>query len=320
MLGNLQVLRFLAATGVVLLHSEFKVAGISTDFYGVAVFFVISGYVMCLVHDRPAGRFFSDRLWRVVPPYWVATFILVIGLAAWREVSLSEIGRSLLFIPYQDSRGAFFPVLGVGWTLNLEMYFYAIFSVAIAVNRRFAPLLTAITVSSVALLLPQITSNTAVLYYYANDYVFYFVMGIAIWFITQHLFKWRPGLYVPSWLFVLVTALYVGLVLVGVNEFVIVPLLVLTAVIAARRGGDIRDRRLLLLGAASYGCYLLHTILIAAMRAAGIDVNGTLVIVAIIMILSWTVSIVWFHTVEAYFSRLRKRLRKPRSPRTEITH
>ncbi|MER8526863.1 hypothetical protein [Mesorhizobium sp. M0814] len=48
---------------------------------------------------------------------------------AGRAVSLEQITNSLLFIPYLDTvTGYVQPVLGVGWTLNLEILFYILFA------------------------------------------------------------------------------------------------------------------------------------------------------------------------------------------------
>src|SRR5260370_32759811 len=38
---------------------------------------------------------------------------------------------SYLFLPTRNIDGGFFPLLGVGWTLNFEMLFYLLFAVAL---------------------------------------------------------------------------------------------------------------------------------------------------------------------------------------------
>jgi hypothetical protein len=42
-----------------------------------------------------------------------------------------QLATSLLFIPYPNSGGAVVPLFGVGWTLNFEMFFYALFALAL---------------------------------------------------------------------------------------------------------------------------------------------------------------------------------------------
>ena len=70
LLFNLQFLRGFAALGVVFYHTDFRLAGEwHTDFSGVAIFFVISGFIMCFITRVDADRFLVKRLIRIVPMY-----------------------------------------------------------------------------------------------------------------------------------------------------------------------------------------------------------------------------------------------------------
>jgi exopolysaccharide production protein ExoZ len=77
---NLQILRGLAALGVVFLHTGFPLPGDwHTDFFGVSTFFVISGFIMCFITRDPnggdahAGSILIRRAIRIVPLYWLFT-------------------------------------------------------------------------------------------------------------------------------------------------------------------------------------------------------------------------------------------------------
>lgn len=74
MINNLQLLRAFAALGVVFYHTGFTYQGIRTEFQGVAVFFVISGFLMPLVSVGGPMEFIKARLTRVVPMYWIVVF------------------------------------------------------------------------------------------------------------------------------------------------------------------------------------------------------------------------------------------------------
>src|ERR1019366_571833 len=102
--------------------------------FGVATFFVISGYIMARILDPGSSSssefFFRRRLLRIVPPYWFFTICLFCMayltpqfMGATRANGL-ELLKSLLFIPFQKQDGLIQPVLFLGWTLNLEMCFY----------------------------------------------------------------------------------------------------------------------------------------------------------------------------------------------------
>lgn len=115
---------------------------------GVDMFFVISGFVMALSSAGLAGlvgarRFMVRRCRRLVPLYWLMTAakLAVLGslpagmLAGQAFPGAWPIAASLLFLPARDAAGAIRPVLGVGWTLQFEMLFYALFALGLVLRR-----------------------------------------------------------------------------------------------------------------------------------------------------------------------------------------
>ena len=174
MIGNLQILRAFAASGVVIYHSKAYIFGVHTEFYGVALFFVLSGYLMCKICNRSALNFAMSRFWRIVPSYWLAMVLMLQCLHMWTYWPIEHTLLSFLFIPHNSPAGLE-PVLGVGWTLNLEVYFYTIFTFAILVNKKYAPVISGVVIFAISYGLPLITQNKVVLYYYAHDYVKFFV-------------------------------------------------------------------------------------------------------------------------------------------------
>ena len=76
----------------------------------------------------------------MVPLYWAATFMtFTIGLAYpaffnWQAVGfVSSLAKSLFFIPFNSGEGYPYPLLPVGWTLNYEMFFYALWALSMVV-------------------------------------------------------------------------------------------------------------------------------------------------------------------------------------------
>ena len=108
---------------------------------GVDVFFVISGFMMVYSTDlkpQTARYFLANRIIRVVPLYWAITIAMwaaIIMLPALfspdRVHSLNELLLSLFFLPFERFDGTIQPILIVGWTLNYEMFFYALFALGI---------------------------------------------------------------------------------------------------------------------------------------------------------------------------------------------
>src|ERR1700677_130082 len=155
----LQALRAIAAWLVVVDHALVDVTGGDVrnpataiawmmGSIGVSVFFVISGFIMVHICWDDFGRrgavadFLRRRIVRIVPLYWLAT----LAAFAFHKVSAThdanagwpELMQSLLFVPYRNEDGGWVPVLSQGWTLNYEMFFYAIVAVAVVFRRNFA--------------------------------------------------------------------------------------------------------------------------------------------------------------------------------------
>ena len=165
-----QALRAVAAAMIVVLHAEslvriyaeqhnynFAPIEILPLGAGVDLFFVISGFVIVyssqslFAQAGGARTFMMRRLIRILPLYWAALTLRVTGLAVAALIGatvsfpdLTAIVTSYLFIPY-DSFGYGadypFPVVDLGWSLNYEMFFYALFACFICFARDKAVLL-----------------------------------------------------------------------------------------------------------------------------------------------------------------------------------
>ena len=97
---------------------------------GVQIFFVISGFVICMSGwGRPLRAFFASRVSRLFPSYWAAivlvTAVFALPVVAYDAVSPSDalVNLTMLQQPLGVDR-----VLGVCWTLWAELRFYALFA------------------------------------------------------------------------------------------------------------------------------------------------------------------------------------------------
>ena len=156
-LKAIQALRAIAASLVFLCHlvpieqrlsaraeplTDFWLAGA----FGVDLFFVISGFVIVWVAaDSPPGGkspvgFLFARVTRIYPTWWLMCGLMMLGFfmlhgVPWNPVRVleqdlngpSHVIHSLLLWP-QD----YHPVLGPGWTLVHELYFYLGFGLLVA--------------------------------------------------------------------------------------------------------------------------------------------------------------------------------------------
>lgn len=148
-LHSIQVLRAVAALMVLSCHIG-SIEGLYTSMrllpewgmYGVDLFFVISGFVMAHTtrpywgNPKSLWPFLLKRIGRIYPVYWQFTaIILMVMFVAPASMNMTEamrpsILKSLLLWPQIPD-----PLLGVGWSLVYEMYFYCVFCLAFLLPR-----------------------------------------------------------------------------------------------------------------------------------------------------------------------------------------
>jgi peptidoglycan/LPS O-acetylase OafA/YrhL len=285
---SLQYLRGLAAMLVVVHHTLGQVMplgpGVAFLQGGVDVFFVISGLVMWLTTSRApmgAGLFVRKRLARIVPLYWILTSLVVaVLLAAPRLLQTARfdpahVAASYLFVVWPNPAPGIGlrPLIIPGWTLNYEMFFYAIFAVGLTVPRRArnAALFVALgLLAGIGLAVPGLPSAAQ---FYTSPIVLEFALGLLI---AMTLGRWRLGsAALPCALFVAAAAALVcsrwgglddtsRLVRMGLPAAA----LVLAAVLIERAGALPRIGPAKLVGDASYAIYLSHPLLLSALAQA----------------------------------------------------
>ncbi len=212
----IQALRCFAVMGVILFHVQHYFANklrmpdllprFDVGSAGVDLFFVISGFIMVYAFERLFGQpgatriFLLRRLARIVPMYWAAsTVFLVYVLAQYGSIAAATNGAgadfviaSYLFIPTRPDGWAV-PLLGVGWTLNYEMFFYVVFGLLIAFSRRtVVAIIAALFCGLIALrLLGPPLPNPPQSWF--NPIIIEFVFGMLIALAR------RDGVRIPTW-------------------------------------------------------------------------------------------------------------------------
>lgn len=186
-LTNIQVLRAFAALNVVFFHIIFnaKIYGHPIVFFkfldgwgssGVDLFFVISGFVMIYIQhlkQKSPFEFFRDRVFRIVPTYWLFSIfiaiLLIVAPSVFKEMvfSASWLFSSLFFI--SGVTGQKGPIIFVGWTIEYEMLFYLLFAISI-----FSKTLTKSFLATSLLIL------SVILIFDAAPIMLEFIFGMAI--------------------------------------------------------------------------------------------------------------------------------------------
>jgi exopolysaccharide production protein ExoZ len=292
-LNNIQVLRAVAALAVVGHHvlSELQARfglgsfGLldSMGRAGVDLFFVISGFIMFHathgVQQTPV-RFWTNRVVRIAPLYWLVTLLVaalwVAGLAPFgvAKLDVQDVMSSLAFLPDVRADGSPYPVLGVGWTLVYEMYFYVLFGLCLLLRSQAMSLavLAAYFLAS-WLALSLMTDPSHMLAVYLQPITLEFVAGGALALAWRRLPETLPAM----------GGRVLAYGMVGVGAILLAPaagyfgeaintdgalrlavfggpavLVVAGALMLERAGAVSHNPRLLLLGAASYAVYLIH--------------------------------------------------------------
>ena len=279
MITNIQALRGVAALMVVVFHLVVKLRpfgfdGSQISFLqgGVDIFFVISGFIMVHVartRERSGGQFMIDRIIRIVPLYWLLT-LAAYFIGSGHTRPFGDLLRSLAFLP-SGTAPLFNPLVDGGWTLNLELYFYAIFAASLVIVRgeqhRFMIVVGVLAaVAIAALLLPGRYWP-----FYGNEIVFEFVIGMALARSAELLRMIRPS---AAWLMVLAGAgLMAFQTLAGLGSRLLADGLPAGLIVAGAVSLDAAGTRAaaplaLLLGAISYALYLSHVLVFEA-------INGT---------------------------------------------
>jgi len=250
---------------------------------GVDLFFVISGFVMMAIchggyqKKKAAPAFFLRRVARIYPLYWVFTLLYLPIFLFYPQMMNRQEGaegvslvRSFLLLP-----GLQVPLVGQGWTLVHEMYFYLVFSIALFFPEphkvRFLAIWSALIVVGFALTARfDVLQSFPLLMLASDPLTFEFIAGCVTFVLIS------KGCRVNSRLLVVLGAL--GLLVPGimslpfdrtvhVDRMIIcllpATLLVLGAVSLERRNGIILPKFLTFVGDISYSVYLSHMIVVS---------------------------------------------------------
>lgn len=279
MFYNIQALRAVAALMVVFDHwgdhygGSLQQVGLLGS-TGVDIFFVISGFVMIQsTWDRPTSpaSFAIGRFVRIVPLYWICTIaVFVAALAmpsAFRSTGSNVVPlvKSLAFVPYLKASGQVQPLLFPGWTLNYEMFFYALFAISLLVRARAvrAGLLVAGLVALIVV--GQVGHPSGVIAgFYTRPILLEFGYGVLLGIWNAHgglsgSFQWSGwGLLGGGFGGLLAMEPIFPQIDRGFKVGPFAAMVVLAAVLLERSGVVVRARSWLLLGAASYALYLVH--------------------------------------------------------------
>jgi exopolysaccharide production protein ExoZ len=245
---------------------------------GVDFFFVLSGFIIFYVHRQDLGNpsrlgaYLKRRFVRIYPTYWTILFIfgLILAVSPTKdgyERNIVAVITSTFLIPVPER----LPILGVAWTLQHEILFYALFS-ALFINRTVGKTILGVWATLIAwnMLTGSLDVFPASFLFSMFNIEFFFGIGVAVavrrwpifhprlmlacgaalFFATGLVEAWGPYFPVQWWPPHMFYATGAAMALYGM--------------VGAEDTGHLKSipAWAVSLGSASYSIYLLHTIVI----------------------------------------------------------
>ncbi|MEU3494103.1 acyltransferase [Kitasatospora cineracea] len=237
---------------------------------GVELFFIISGFVICMSSwGRSLGDFFKSRVVRLYPAYWFAVLLTTAVLTLWplvrRPLDLRDVLLNLTMLQEPFKVGS---VDAVYWTLWVEMRFYLLFALVVWKGVTYRRVVAFCLLWTVASVLVAAGRAPFADYLLMPEYSPYFVAGMAMYLMYRFgptLLLW--GIVGTSWLFsVHQVSLYSVNLSGGLGRpmgawpAVVLMTVAYLAMIALALGklSWLRGRWLTVAGALTYPLYLLH--------------------------------------------------------------
>ncbi|GHG64776.1 acyltransferase family protein [Streptomyces griseocarneus] len=167
----------------------------SYGWLGVQLFFLISGFVICMsCWGKSAGDFALARVARLYPAYWFAVLTVALVVRLWPSVNDAPALRSVAvnLTMLQDPLGVA-PVDGVYWTLWVELRFYLLFALVVHRGLTYRRAVGFCVAWAFAAVLAEASGNAALRQILMPDDCWYFIAGIA--FYLMHRFRPNPVLW-----------------------------------------------------------------------------------------------------------------------------
>ncbi|MEU1800074.1 acyltransferase [Streptomyces sp. NPDC019937] len=175
----------------------------SFGWIGVEIFFVISGFVICMsCWGRTPKDFFVSRVIRLYPAYWVGVAFTTVSMIVLPGVWDRPPGRDILLNFTMLQSGSDVPDVDlVYWTLWSELRFYLLFMVVVAMGLTYRRVVVFCCVWGAAAMLAPVSKFPLLVLAADPSGAWYFIAGLALYLMHrfgQDLLLW--GILAMAWL------------------------------------------------------------------------------------------------------------------------
>jgi peptidoglycan/LPS O-acetylase OafA/YrhL len=281
--NEIDLLRFLAVMGVVFFHYAFR--GYAADemsimpyplapiakygYFGVHLFFLISGFVIMLsASSGNLRRFIVSRIVRLYPAFWICcttTFVVILAMGAPRYTA--SLNQYLVNMTMMSDFLGVKSIDGVYWSLFIELRFYSLVCLVLAIgqiNRTEILMVLWLLASTILAIRPIYPLYDWLII----DYSAYFIAGATFFAI------WSKGLSIARFAtIVLSLALALHQTILAMPNYekwfhtcinnsivavIIITFFILMSAISLKYTSSFGRRQWLLAGAITYPLYLIH--------------------------------------------------------------
>ncbi|MFI6682437.1 acyltransferase family protein [Streptomyces sp. NPDC050485] len=155
---------------------------------GVEVFFLISGFVICMsVWGRTAGEFAVSRISRLFPAYWVGILLTSLVIKMWPEfTSIRGWDSVITNLTMLQSGNGTPDVDPVYWTLFVELKFYLLMSVVVICGVTYRNCLIFCGIWTAAAALAPVMGTPLLTAFAMPQYAPFFIAGIAFYLMRRY--------------------------------------------------------------------------------------------------------------------------------------
>jgi len=336
---SIQCLRFVAAIAVAFSHFGIINAITDTAFnvtFFLRWFFAISGFIVMLSTQRPERRkgFICRRLIRLAPLYWLLTVFVFVVAQFLPELigytpNVEQLLKSIFFIPFSrvtlKSGITLRPIVGLGHTLQMEMFFSLIFAVSMKLSHKYRGLISGAVMVCLALIGMLIPFKNDFCNFYLNIN-YWSLLSFAVGILCYYFLIWMQSINVKNLKLFLISAVitvitlfftHLAYTVIKSSKLVcIIGFISFIFIIACATAYSSMKlpvpKFLQKLGDASFSFYLIHYFVISvAERFLYIDSFSlrNIVLMLIAIVVSWVISYISYLVIEKHFcSWLNKKL------------
>ena len=159
----------------------------SFGWVGVEIFFVISGFVICMsCWGRTPKDFFVSRVVRLYPAYWVAVAFTVAVLVALPGVWRRPQGRDILLnLTMLQSGSGVRNVDVVYWTLWSELRFYLLFMIVVVMGLTYRRVVVLCCIWGAAAMLAPVSDFPLLVLGADPSAAWYFIAGLTLYLMHR---------------------------------------------------------------------------------------------------------------------------------------